>query len=160
MRIFIGTICKPCAWLAIWAFKLPTFPIVLFGWGFRILTETMGAMVSGWMLFFGGSGCHLRWGHNCWFAKRLKDRSYWEIADLPIWLANPSDFFVKDPELSFSESIHKFFMVPQIEDFDTEVARLIGQNRRQKLFDSCPINKNTVTSVKDASAQALDFFGL
>ena len=77
VRMFLGTVCKPCAWLAIWSFKLPTFPIILFGWFFRIMIETMGFMVDGWMLFFGGSGCYLRWGHDCWFAKRFKDRSYW-----------------------------------------------------------------------------------
>ena len=77
VRLFLGTVCKPCAWLAIWSFKLPTFPIILFGWFFRIMIETMGLMVDGWMLFFGGSGCYLRWGHDCWFARRFKDRSYW-----------------------------------------------------------------------------------
>ena len=107
IRLFIGTICKPCAWLMIWAFKLPTFPFVLIGWIMRIITETIGAMVSGWMLFFGGSGCYLRWGHDCWFAKRFKDRRYWEIMDVPFWLrTNPSDYFVANPEISFVETIH------------------------------------------------------
>lgn len=161
VRVFIGSICKPCAWLFIWAFKLPTFPFIIFGWFFRIQIETMGALVSGWMLFFGGSGCYLRWGHNCWFSKRFKDRSYWEIADLTIWLrTNPSDFFVKNPELSFSESVHEFFQVPQIEDFNTEVARAIGENRRQSLADSCPLNRNTLANARAFGNDAKEFFGL
>merc|ERR1712127_236954 len=160
VRLFIGTICKPCAWLAIWAFKLPTMPIVLFGYGFRIMIESMGALVSGWMLFFGGSGCYLRWGHNCWFAKRFKNRSYWEIADLTIWMRSPADFFVKSPELSFSDSIHQFFAVPRIEDFDTEVARLMGEERRQRYADSCPINRKNVKAAKNASVAAMEYFSL
>jgi len=160
VRLFIGTICKPCAWLAIWAFKLPTFPLVIFGWIFRIMTETMGALVSGWMLFFGGSGCYLRWGHNCWFAKRFKDRSYWQIADLTVWLRNPSDFFVKNPEMSFSDSVHAFFAVPKFEDFDTEMSKLIGIQRRQQLADSCPLNRKTIAAAKDSANSAMEFFGL
>ena len=163
VRLFIGTICKPCAWLAIWAFKLPTFPIVLFGWGFRIMTESMGALVSGWMLFFGGSGCYLRWGHDCWFATRIKDKSYWQIADLPIWMRSmtqPENLFVKDAEMTFSESIHEFFSVPMIGDFNTEAARIIGENRRAALADSCPINKGTFKAAKTHTNEAMAFFGL
>jgi len=113
VRLFIGSICKPCAWLFIWAFKLPTFPFIIFGWMLRLMTETIGAMVSGWMLFFGGSGCYLRWGYDCWFTKRFHERRYWEIADLPIWFrANPADYFVANPEISFAETVHQFFQVP------------------------------------------------
>lgn len=81
VRMFLGWVpfMKPLAWLAIWAFKLPTFPIIIFGWAWTILTELMAFPVSGWMILFGGSGCFLRWGYNCHFpnGKRLKDRSYW-----------------------------------------------------------------------------------
>merc|ERR1712183_102788 len=152
VRLFIGTICKPCAWLAIWAFKLPTFPLVIFGWAFRIMIESMGFLVDGWMLFFGGSGCYLRWGHNCWFAKRLKDRSYWQIADLTVWMRNPSDFFVPNPELSFTESMNQFFTVPEIKDMDLPMQKLIGSERRAQLANACPIS-NAASSVQD-------FFGL
>jgi hypothetical protein len=63
--------------MAIWAFKIPTFPIIILGWFFHILIESMGFLIGGWMLFFGGSGCFLRWGYDCHFSKRFGDRSYW-----------------------------------------------------------------------------------
>jgi len=66
----------------------------------------MGFLVDGWMLFFGGSGCYLRWGYDCWFAKRFRYKNYWEIASLPVWMRNPSDSFVKDPSLSFTDSLY------------------------------------------------------
>ena len=160
VRLFIGTICKPCAWLAIWAFKLPTIPFVIFGWAFRLMIESMGFMVSGWMLFFGGSGCFMRWGHNCWFAKRFKHRHYWEIMDLAWFIRNPSDYFVKDPSISFVDAIHEFFYVPKIEDFDTEVANLVGQRRRDAMLDSCPLNRKTIANAKDSYNSAVAYFGL
>ena len=112
------------------------------------------------MLFFGGSGCYLRWGHDCWFSKRFNERSYWQIADLTIWLRNPADAFVRNPEMSFSDSVHAFFAVPKFEDFDTEMSKLIGQNRRQQMLDSCPINRNTIADAKSTANIARDYFGL
>ncbi len=88
-RVLLGSFCKPCAWIAIWVFKGATFPILLFGWMFRIFTGVVGFMVDGWMLFFGGSGCFLRWGHDC-SVKRMKERRYWEIGHLPFWLRDPT----------------------------------------------------------------------
>jgi len=160
VRITLGWFCAPCAWLVIWAFKLPTFPIIFLGWFFRILVESMGLLVDGWMLFFGGSGCYLRWGHDCWFAKRFKDRRYYEIADLVIFLRNPSDFFVKDPTLSFSDTVHQFFNVPRVEDFHTDFAKLIGEKRRNQLADTCPINRFNVADAKHKIDEALQFFSL
>lgn len=160
IRLFLGSICKPCAWIAIWSFKLPTFPIIILGWFFRIMIESMGFLIDGWMLFFGGSGCFLRWGHDCRFARRFKDRSYYQIADLTFWMRNPSDMFVKDPTQSFSESMHSFFGVPKFEDFNTELSKRIGEQRRQQLFDSCPVNKGTISAAKATADEAMAFFGL
>jgi len=160
IRLFLGTFCKPCAWLAIWTFKLPTFPIIIFGWAFRIMIETMGLMVDGWMLFFGGSGCYLRWGHDCWFAKRFKDRSYYQIADLTIWMRNPTNFFVQDATASFSDNFHAFFAVPKYADFNTELSKKIGDARRQSMMDSCPINRDTVAAARYTADEALAFFSL
>ncbi len=65
VRLFVGNICIPCAWVFIWLWKIPTSPIILLGLAFRVLIAFMGAIVDGWMLFFGGSGCFLRWGYDC-----------------------------------------------------------------------------------------------
>ena len=148
VRLLIGSICKPCAWIFIWAFKLPTFPLVIFGWTVRLMVELMGALVSGWMLVFKGSGCFLRWGKDCRFGKRFKDRKYWQIADLTIWMRNPTALFVKDADLGFVEAVHQFFQVPQIADFETEMAKVIGQNRRQELAGSCPLAGDHFQGIK------------
>ena len=148
VRLFIGSICKPCAWVFIWAFKLPTFPLVLFGWGVRLMTELMGALVSGWMLVFKGSGCFLRWGKDCRLAKRFRERRYWEVADLTIWMRDPSSLLVRNSDVGFVEAVHQFFQVPQIADFDTEMARVIGQNRRQEMLESCPMSGNHFQGIK------------
>ena len=73
----------------IWLFKIPTLPILIVGAFFRLFLEIMGFPISGWMLFFGGSGCFLRWGNDCWFATHLSEKRYWQIADLPIFMKQP-----------------------------------------------------------------------
>lgn len=75
-------------------------------------------------------------------------------------MRNPSDFFVKDPNASFSASVHSFFNVPEFNDFNTELSRHIGEQRRQQMMDSCPINRNNLAEAKYSAEQALTFFGL
>jgi hypothetical protein len=75
-RILLGTWCKPCAWVFVWLFKVTTFPLLILGWSFRILLGVVGFAVDGWMLFFGGSGCFLRWGYDC-HVKKFNERSYY-----------------------------------------------------------------------------------
>ena len=86
------------------------------------MIASLGAMVDGWMLIFGGSGCFLRWGYDCRFAKRLTNRSYWEIMSLPIWMRDP---------LNYLESF-------KYENFESQsaLAKLIGL----KASDSCPMS--------------------
>lgn len=128
VRMFLGWIpfMKLFAWIAIWAFKLPTFPVIIFGWAWTILTETMVFPVSGWMIFFGGSGCYLRWGHNCHFpnGKRFKDRSYWEIADLA-WL-------IKNPAAALD-------LPPSYNNFNQSLMKEQGQRRRKMVADASPM---------------------
>lgn len=119
VRLFLGQVffLKPFAWLAIWSFKIPTFPIIIFGWAWTILTELMAFPVSGWMIFFGGSGCFLRWGYDCYWpnGKRFHERSYWEIADLAWLMKNPSQ---------------NEFLPPKYSNFDQDFMKLEGQKRR------------------------------
>jgi len=127
VRLFLGWIpfMKPLAWLAIWAFKLPTFPIIIFGWVWTILTETMAFPVSGWMILFGGSGCYLRWGYNCHWpnGKRFKDRSYWEIADLA-WL-------IREPGAALG-------LPPSYSKFSEDMMKSEGQRRRSMVAAASP----------------------
>ena len=122
VRIFLGSIgfLRLFAWLAIWLFKLPTLPIIVFGWAWTIIMEIMIFPFSGWMIFFGGSGCFLRWGHNCNWpnGKRLKDRSYWEVADLAWLMKSPSK-----------------------NELNAELMKIEGQNRRKALMKASPLYK-------------------
>ena len=105
VRIFLGQIgfLRPLAWLAIWAFKIPTFPIIAIGWAWTVLINVMAFPIQGWMLFFGGSGCFLRWGYNCGLGgKRLKNRSYYQIADLA-WLLTDPGMALRLPAQNYAE---------------------------------------------------------
>jgi len=130
VRLFLGQIffLKPFAWLAIWAFKIPTFPIIIFGWVWTILTELMAFPVSGWMILFGGSGCFLRWGYNCHFpnGKRIKDRGYWQIADLAWLLKNPQEAYT---------------LPPSYNQFSQEMMKVQGQERRASLAAISPLSQ-------------------
>lgn len=75
-------------------------------------------------------------------------------------MRNPSDFFVQNPNMSFSDSLHQFFSVPKFEDFNTEMSKRIGEQRRQQLSDSCPINRETISAAKYTADEALAYFGL
>ena len=131
VRLFIGNICVPCAWVFILLFKLPSLVIILPGMVFRVVIAFMGALVDGWMLFFGGSGCFLRWGYDCQFAKRFKDKSYWQILDLPIWLRDPTRV-LNDPTVTLSDSLLSLIGIPRLEDFNTKKA----------LGETCPLKSS------------------
>lgn len=75
-------------------------------------------------------------------------------------MRNPSDFFVQNPNMSFSDSLHQFFSVPKFEDFNTEMSKRIGEQRRQQLSDSCPINRETISAAKYTADEALAYFGI
>ena len=84
--------CKPCAYVFVWIFNIATIPLHVPYWYQRLQLELIGFIFDGWTLFFGGDGCFLRWGQDCWFAKRMKDRNHLNYTDL-VWLfvtQNPS----------------------------------------------------------------------
>ena len=78
--------CKPCAYVFVWIFNIATIPLHVPYWYQRLQLELIGFIFDGWTLFFGGDGCFLRWGQDCWFAKRMKDRNHLSYTDL-VWLA-------------------------------------------------------------------------
>ena len=86
VRLLLGSWCKPCAWVVIWVVNVPGIIFWFFGGLWRIVVQTWGLPVDGWMLLFEGSGCYLRFGHDCRYVKRFKNRSYWEIFDVPVWI--------------------------------------------------------------------------
>jgi len=140
VRILLGQIgfLRPLAWLAIWAFKLPTMPIVIFGWAWTVLTETVVFPVSGWMILFGGSGCYLRWGYNCYWpnGKRFKYRSYWQIADLAWLLKNPG---------------YALDLPPSYSKFNQEMMAAQGKRRRDMVAAASPMGhaQDLLTNIKN-----------
>ena len=78
--------CKPCAYVFVWLFNIATIPLHVPYWYQRLQLELIGFIFDGWTLFFGGDGCFLRWGQDCWFAKKMKDRNHLNYTDL-VWLA-------------------------------------------------------------------------
>ena len=75
--------------MVVWIFKVATFPVLALGWAFRVFLAVVGFFIDGWMLFFGGSGCFLRWGYDC-NVKSFKEREYYQMGTLPFWLRDPT----------------------------------------------------------------------
>ena len=107
----------------IWLFKIPTLPILLIAAFFRLFIELMGFPISGWMLFFCGNGCFLRWGNDCWFATKLSEKRYWQVGDLPIFMKQP---FVN------------FYHVPLAGKSLSNQLKELGISRRDLLRDLSP----------------------
>lgn len=61
------------------------FPLHLHFWYQRLQLELVGFIFDGWTLILGGDGCFLRWGQDCWFARKIRDRGHLEYMDL-VWL--------------------------------------------------------------------------
>ena len=76
--------CKPCAYVFVWIFNIATIPVHVIFWYQRLMLELIGFIVDFWTLFFNGDGCFLRWGRDCWFARRIKDRDHLSYTDLVI----------------------------------------------------------------------------
>ena len=69
-------------------------------------------MVDGWMLLFGGSGCFMRWGYDCW-VPRLMDRKYWQVGQLAFWQRENTE---QEEEMSFMDAIKARFPVAAEEE--------------------------------------------
>lgn len=131
IRILFGVWCKPCAVVLVWALKLPTLPFVFLGWFFRIIYETAVLPLDGILLLF-GSGCYLRWGAQCRFSSRFKDKKYWQKADVPIFMSDPHAFFGTDPNASLYENLSAVMHVPTIDNY-ADFGLTIAKEGRQEL---------------------------
>lgn len=77
--------CKPCSYTITWIFNIAMFPLHLHYWYQRLQLELVGFIFDGWTLILGGDGCFARWGQDCWFARKIRDRGHLEYLDL-VWL--------------------------------------------------------------------------
>ena len=127
-----------------YTFKVVTFPLLLIGWAFRILLGLVGFTVDGWMLFFGGSGCFLRWGYDCG-VKKLSERKYYEIGTLPFWMRDPSTLLPNIPQGSFINSVRDHFEMPE---------ELIGGE------ESCPQEAKTSLQMQRFATDVMAYFGI
>ena len=101
--------CKPCAYVFVWILNIGTIPLHVMFWYQRLMLELVGFAFDFWTLFFNGDGCFLRWGKDCWFAKKIKDRDHLSYTDL-VWL------MVKQPAayptgFAFSDRQEKWYKV-------------------------------------------------
>ena len=80
--LIFGFFCKPCAYVFVWLFNIATLFVHVPWWYQRLHLELLGFIFDGWMLFIGGDGCFLRWGRDCWLAKRMKYRDHLSYTDL------------------------------------------------------------------------------
>jgi len=129
-RFLLASWCLYCAYIYLILFKLVTSPILLLGAFWHIFLELMALPISGWMIFFGGSGCIFRWGKDCWFTSTLDEKEYWEIADLPL--------LIKKPEDKSYTTLMKQLVLRPIEEVSTELMRQEGIMRRGMILETCP----------------------
>lgn len=101
------------------------------------------------MLFFSGSGCYISWGRHCWFKRRLKDRNYRTIWDIPIMNRQDEDGQSIAGELSS-------YFIPQ--DFSDPVGYVAvkAAHRRGMLADAMP-NFHKIVGLVDQLIEVLDF---
>ena len=99
----LGLFCHKCAGFFIWTFNIALIPFTLIGFFQRFLLETYALVVDGWMLFFWGSGCYLRFGHDCFINKRVKDRNTRTYFDIP-WFSDIEQLF-SIPEIEKASDI-------------------------------------------------------
>lgn len=123
--------CKTCAVIFIWIFNIAFLPFHIFGWLQRFRLETFGLLVDGWMLFFRGSGCYINWGRHCWFKRRLKDRNYRTIWDIPIMNREDED------GQSIAGGLSSYFMPTDIND-PISYAKVKSAHRKGMLVDALP----------------------
>ena len=90
--VFLGIFywCGYCAGFFIWIINIALLPFTVWGMLQRLYLEVFSLMIDGWMLFFGGSGCFLRYGHHCWFTSRFKDKDVRGYMDIP-WMISRID---------------------------------------------------------------------
>ena len=96
------------------------------------------------MLFFGGSGCFLRWGYDC-HVKKYKDRAYYEMGTLPFWMRDPSVLLPNIPQGSFLDSVKDHFEMPE---------ELIGG------VETCPKQAKISVEIQRLATDAMAYFGI
>jgi len=130
-RFLLGSFCTYCAYLYLFLFKVATSPIILLGAFWTTFLELMALPISGWMIFFGGSGCIFSYGHDCWFNEPFSEKNYWEVADVPILMKDkPQDKGVLTTfKKNYSTYLNQFFLKP-VEEVSHELMRQEGVMRR------------------------------
>jgi len=120
--------CKPCAYVFVWILNIAMLPIHVFFWYQRLMLEIVGFALDFWTLFFNGDGCFLRWGNDCWFARKMYERGHLEYTDL-VWLAVKQPAFLPKG-IAFGDEANSWYKAwgfpGGIDEFERDM------NRRRK----------------------------
>lgn len=133
----IPGIGKPLAYLFIWIVNLVFLPVTFAFWAYRIGIETIGLLFDGWLLLF-GSGCYLRWGPDCWFAKKFSERSHRTYLDLPILALDPNaagSWWDAHNSHGSPKNMITNFGRPDVERFNKNFVTVWGQERFESASD-------------------------
>lgn len=126
----IGLICVPCAGIFIWIINLVHLPFTLWGFIYRVLLETFGLIVDGWLLLFNFSGCYIFIGRHC-----NRADSWLDWLDIPVYTKDP----VEEGENRYISALKNIFVPPALSDADD--IRAVRKANREPLLDMIPAVK-------------------
>ena len=148
--LIFGFYCEVCAYVFIWIFNIIFLPFTLIGWTYRLQIESIGFLFDGWMLFFNGEGCYLRWGRYCWLARRMVDRYDWTYMDLVAFSANPQNML--------NDFVPESFDAPGMQGLSLETFfGKVGAMRRNMMRYSVSPSNGLASFAKDFIIDTLPF---
>ena len=139
--------CLPCAWVFIWIFNIAFLPISVWGFIERFQLEFVGFVFDFWLLFFNGDGCFLRWGNNCWMARRIPERDHMTYTDITALYGTGSGaldaFFHGENVQDFIKTeltkwTNTQFTTPTQDSFLSGDIFAVGREKRAYLAETCP----------------------
>jgi len=141
-----GWWCTPCAGFFIWTFNIAYIPFQLLAWAQRFRLETYGLLIDGWMLFFGFSGCYLRYGNDCLFDRSWESRNMRTIWDMPL-------FFNNDNERTVTQQLKALVTFPTE---DTEEMVKVSRANRQEHLSMLPFY-DEISTISSSVMEHFDF---
>jgi len=160
--------CLPCAWVFIWIFNVVFIPFTVWGYIMRFQMELVGFVFDFWLLFFNGDGCFLRWGNNCWMARRIKQRDNMTYTDVSALYGTSSGalngflngYSVQEFVYQQAEDMRTYatsqFAVPTTQSFLSDDIFEVGREKRAVLAETCPGMPQTLEALHGAMTALTD----
>jgi len=135
--------CLPCAWIFIWLFNIVFIPFTVWGYVQRLQMELVGFVFDFWLLFFNGDGCFLRWGNNCWVARKIPQRDNISYMDSIAFHSAPVDNAplmnrLKGQIDGMLDWVSSQMTIPTQESFLSDDWFAVGKEKRAALAETCP----------------------